>query len=172
MSLNAIAATDSRIARPDGAFQIEEPRRGEGSRDGSSPGGSDEGSPAGLIVLLVLALGAGALFFAYRRRRARLLAPDGAEPQLRELHGAVPLLGRPAGPGLTLLGIEREFATALGPDAARYPAGLRHNRFAAGVPRRPGVEERRLVRRALGHGRGLRGRWRAWRAIPPGGPRR
>ena len=151
--------------------EIDEPLR-SGRIEASQSSSSDDGSPLGTVVSFAAVLGVIGLFVGYRRRRALLLRPEGAEPQLRELERAVPLLGRPSGPRVTLLGIERAFATALGPDAARYPAALRYNRFAAGTPRRPGPEQRRLLRRALGHGKGIRGRLRALRAIPPGGPRR
>ena len=154
------------------AFDIEESAR-SGRLEGFSPSSrSDDASPLGTVVSFAAVLGVIGLFVGYRRRRALLLRPEGAEPQLRELERAVPLLGRPSGPRVTLLGIERAFATALGPDAARYPAALRYNRFAAGTPRRPGPEQRRQLRHALGHGKGIRGRLRALRAIPPGGPRR
>ena len=151
--------------------EIDEPSR-SGPFEASPSSRSDDASPLGTVVSFAAVLGVIGLFVGYRRRRALLLRPEGAEPQLRELERAVPLLGRPTGPRVTLLGIERAFATALGPDAARYPAALRDNRFAAGTPRRPGPEQRRLLRRALGHGKGIRGRLRALRAIPPGGPRR
>ena len=108
---------------------------------------------------------------SYGRRRRLLVSPAGAEPQLRELVRAAPLVWD-AGPGATLLRIERELAAASAPDAARYPAALRENRYARRNPRRPGPRERRALRRDLGRGRGLGGRLRALRAVPPGGPRK
>jgi protein-glutamine gamma-glutamyltransferase len=133
-------------------------------------GGDDGGGAAGLLWLALVVI-AGGLVYGYRRRRRRLLSPEGAEPQLRELERVVPLVRPAAAPGITLLGIEREFALTLGPGAARYVEALRRNRFGRGKPRRPGPHERRRLRRALAHGRGPAARLRALRAIPPGGPR-
>jgi protein-glutamine gamma-glutamyltransferase len=154
------------------AFDIEESAQSGPVRRPSLSGGSDDGSPLGTIVSFAAILAVIGLFVVYRRRRARLVGPEGAGPQLHELERAMTLLGHRAGPRLTLLGIERELATALGPEAARYPAALRFNRFAAGVPRRPGPDQRRGLRSAFARGRGIRGRWRALRAFPPGGPGR
>ncbi len=173
-TLNAAAAAGGEVPQfgAGRAFDIEESAQSGRVAESSSSSRSDDDSPLGTVVSFGAVLGVIGLFVGYRRRRALLLRPEGAEPQLRELERAVPLLGRPSGPRVTLLGIEREFATALGPEAARYPEALRYNRFASGTPRRPGPEQRRLLRRALGHGNGIRGRLRALRAIPPGGPRR
>ncbi len=153
------------------AFRVD-PAVQSGRVDGvTSTRGQDEGdaSITSVIPLLII-LAAGALGAVYSRRRRRLFAPEGAGAQLRELEGALPLLGDRHTPGTTLLAIERRLA-ALGPDAARYPAALRANRYRAGRPRRPGPRERRLLRRALGRGRGPRGWIRALLAIPLGGPR-
>lgn len=121
-----------------------------------------------LAVLAVLGVG-GAV--GYRRRR-RLVAPEGAGPQLRELMRALPRTSRATPPGTTLLGVERRLEDRLGPEAAAYASGLRENRYRSGNPRRPGPAERSAFRRALAHGSGPLGWLRAIRAIPPGGPRR
>ena len=152
------------------AFARDEgPQSGTLRRIEANPG--DDGSDiAGLLWLAVL-LGAIGLGYGYYRRRRRLLSPSGAGAQLREVERAMPLVRPGRAAGITLLGIEREFALALGPGASSYVTALRRNRFGRGNPRRPGARERRRLRRALASGRGPAGRLRALRAIPPGGPR-
>jgi protein-glutamine gamma-glutamyltransferase len=155
-----------------GPFAIE--RSLERGRIDADPGSrdADEGSATAVLVWLAALLGVAGLVRVYRRRRALLISPEGAEPQLRELERALPLLGRPVAPGMTLVGIERELAATAGAPAASYPAKLRANRYQRRRPRRPGPQERRRLRRALARGGGP-GRWlRALLAIPPGGPRR
>lgn len=153
------------------AFEIEQSAQSGPLRGQSRPQfESDDGSSLETAVWLAVVLAGGGLVYAYRRRRRLLLAPEGAEPQLRELERVMPLLGGTPAGGLTLLGIEREFAAALGTRAADYPAALRANRYRRGNPRRPGPDDRRELRRALARGRGPAGRIRALLALPPGGP--
>ncbi len=152
------------------ASSIEEAAQ-SGVLRGANPSGRDDGSGATGLAWLAVLVGAGGLAYGYRRRRRRLLSPEGAGPQLRELERVMPLVRADAAPGITLLGIEREFALALGPGAARYVEGLRRNRFGRGNPRRPGADQRRRLRRDLARRRGPAARLRALRAIPPGGPR-
>ena len=146
-----------------------------GPRGGGVPQSGDEGgASAGGIAFGLLALGTIAAATLADIRRRRMLRPEGAAFQLRELEEALPRLGYGFPPGATLLDIERRLEPA-GPAASRYVARLRANRFVAGSPRRPGGEERRALRRALARSSDLRApraRWRALRAIPPGGPRR
>jgi len=138
--------------------------------DPGSRGGEDSGrSPLPFLAVFAL-LGVGGAV-GYRRRR-RLVSPEGAGPQLRELMQALPLTGRAAPPGTTLLALERRLEGSLGLDAASYAAGLRENRYRSGTPRRPGPAQRSAFRRALAQGSGPLGWMRALRAIPPGGPRR
>jgi transglutaminase-like putative cysteine protease len=153
------------------AFDIRETGR-PGEFSDASASSDDEGgiSARGFLSLAVLATGV-ALGAGYRRRRRRLLAPGGADAQLRELERALPLVGGRPGPRVTLMAMERQLIS-LGTEAAAYPAGLRANRYRAGRPRRPGPRERRALRRAIGRALGIGGRLRALRAIPPGGPRR
>ncbi len=104
-------------------------------------------------------------------RAARSLErSDAAEARVRELERALPRLGVSLRPGATLTTVERELRESAKPDAARYAARLRSNRFAAAGTGLPGAAARRAMRRDLG-GRGLRARLRALIAIPPGGPR-
>lgn len=105
---------------------------------------------------------------AIRRRRKALEAGTRGEAQLAELRRALARLAAAPLPGLTLLEVERRFGGR--PAIARYAASLRAHRFAPGPQSPPGAQARRSLRRALA-GRGMRGRWRALRAIPPGGPR-
>lgn len=146
-----------------------------GPRGGGAPQGGDEGGASvGGAAFGLLALGSIAAATLADIRRRRMLRPEGAAFQLRELEEALPRLGHVFPPGATLLDIERRLEPA-GPAASRYVAKLRANRFVAGSPRRPGGEERRALRRALARSSALwapRARWRALRAIPPGGPRR
>ena len=152
------------------ALSIEEAAEaGPGGARVRAPADDDGPSPAGITLGLLGLLAVGGAVAADLRRR-RLIRPEGAALQLRELRHALPRLGYDMPPGATLLGLEQR----LEPVAARYVARLRANRFAAGRPRRPGSEERRAMRRALVRGstlRALPARWRAFRAIPPGGPR-
>ena len=134
---------------------------------GRPPRSAEDGSPLAELIGLAALAGGIAL---HRRRRRRMLSPEGAELQVQELVAALPVTGVPAPAGATLGAIEAELGRSAGPDAARYAAGLRQNRYRAGRPRRPGPHERRLLRGALARGRGPLGFLRALRAIPPGGP--
>ena len=117
-------------------------------------------------------MGAGAAAFVggRRLRAVRSLGPrEAAEARVRELERALPRLGLPLGPGATLTTVERTLRESAKPAAARYAARLRAHRFSAGGAELP-ARARRALRRDLGGG-GLRRRLRAWRALPPGGPR-
>jgi transglutaminase-like putative cysteine protease len=171
-----ITALPDRVANDAGAapaFSLDQRRAaGRSTTAADRRGGDDGGSPvAAVLAITLVALGAGS-GVAYARRRRRLLSEGGLEDQLRELERAMPLLGHSLSPGTTLLGIERRLRATVGPKAAGYPAALRQTRYRAGWKRRPGPLERRELRRALARGRGPHGRWRALRAIPPGGPSR
>ena len=138
---------------------------------GSAGGG---GPTLGGVLVLALVATAGAAAAQAGRRRRRMLEPDGARLQIAELAAALPRLGFQLRPSATLLQMERAVAPAAGAPAGRYVGALRANRYARGTPRRPGPAERRALRRALARGSRLgtlRARWRALRAIPPGGPR-
>ncbi len=108
---------------------------------------------------------AGAAFAAARSRRRRRERELEGDPALAELRRALLSLGR-AEPGLTLArlqaGLEREGHGR----AARYVNEIARRRFEdiSGSGERP--EGRRQLRRALAP-RGLAGRLRALRALPP-----
>jgi transglutaminase-like putative cysteine protease len=147
----------------------DEPGQGlRGAQQGSNRVEDDGGSPVPLIAFLILAGGAGGLV-VHRRRRLR--SPEGAELQLRELSDALRATGREPAPGATLLAIQNRLSRAVGPEAARYAAGLRESRYGRRRRARPGPAERSAFRWALARRSGPLGWWKALRAIPLGGPR-
>jgi hypothetical protein len=141
----------------------------EGGRASPANPAEDGGSPTGVIAALGLA-GLGVWGgIAYARRRSRLSGPRAAEIQARELTLALDRLGWQLPAGVTLYSIERRFAAAGRNSIASYARALGRYRFERGASRPPGPAERRSLRQALGRG-SLRRRWRALRAVPPGGP--
>jgi hypothetical protein len=140
-----------------------------GGRAPAVQSADDGGPPVGTIG--AVALGAIALWLGagYVRRRARLRRPQSSEVQARELISALRSLGWQVPPGVTLHAIERRFAEAGREPIAAYAGALGRHRYERGASRPPGPAERRSLRRALGRGGPLR-RWRAFRAVPPGGP--
>jgi protein-glutamine gamma-glutamyltransferase len=156
-------------------LSVEEAAEAGSSASVPSQGSGGGGGPTvgGALALALIATTAAAAAQAGRRRR-RMLEPDGARLQIEELAAALPRLGFQVHPCATLLQMERAVVPAAGPRAGRYVGALRANRYARGRPRRPGPAERRALRRALARGSrlgALSARWRALRAIPPGGPR-
>ncbi len=120
---------------------------------------------AGALVLFALAA------YAWRRRRRAHLDPDRlAAAELGELDRALERIGSPLPPGATLLEAEGLLDRFAGPDAARYAALLRDERYGSPGSPPPGVDERRALRRALARAAGRRSLLRVLRAIPPGGP--
>jgi protein-glutamine gamma-glutamyltransferase len=118
--------------------------------------GSDWLRPA-LAGVLAAALIAGAL--AERRRRRRL--PPPALRPLAEFERALRRARFHGEPGMTLRGIERDFAGW--PGAAGYVRALREQRYS-GRPAVPTAEQRRGLRAALARDAGV---LRAWWALPP-----
>ena len=143
----------------------EQAKPAAGRKDGGT-------GPVTVVAALFALAAAGAGLLMGRRLRSfrRLGGRAGGEVRLRELERALPRVGLAPGPGITLLGIERLLREAAGPASARYAARLRAHRFASSSTGLPDAAARRALRRELG-GRGLRGRLRALRALPPGGPR-
>jgi transglutaminase-like putative cysteine protease len=124
---------------------------------------AEEGPPWTLIgFLAALAVAVAALAAWLLRRRRRLLAAGWGPVQ--ELERALRRARRPAPPGATLNALERSFGAS--PAAAGYVRALREQRYC---PRAapPSPSGRRAVRAELGRGGGLRGRLRAWWAMPP-----
>ncbi len=96
---------------------------------------------------------------AVRRRHG---LARGGEAQLDELRRALGRRGRRVPPQTTLEGVA---ATLRGTGGERYVKALLDARYGfGGAPTR---RERAELRRALGRGRGLGGRLRAWWALPP-----
>ncbi|MEA2246555.1 MAG: protein-glutamine gamma-glutamyltransferase, partial [Solirubrobacteraceae bacterium] len=121
-------------------------------------GGVDWQLVAGLGVLIVL-LAAGALVLA---RRGRI--PGGpVAPELAELQRALHRTGRTPEAGATLSSLERLLGSSGG---AAYVRAVREQRYR-GARGGPTPEHRRALRRELARGGGLRGRIRAWWALPP-----
>ncbi len=152
------------------AFANEETPRGglRGARQGVESSGDDEsGSPIPVLAFLAFA---GGVTTVFTRRRRRLRSPAGAALQLRELQEALTATGFEAGRGATLLAIQHRLSS-IGPEAARYAAGLRESRYGPRRRGRPGPAERRSFRWALARHSGPMGWWKALRAIPPGGPK-
>jgi len=110
---------------------------------------------AGLGLVGALLLGGGVFAFLHRGRRP---AP------LPELERALRRTRRGPGPGATLQALEASFARS--PAAAGYVRALRDQRYG-GRDDPPTSAQRRGLRSELGRGGGLRGRLRAWWALPP-----
>ena len=106
-----------------------------------------------LAVLAVLGLG-----------RILLRRPLDDEQLLAELERALARSGRPLAGGVTLASLECRFHDS--PAAVQYVRALRLARYG-GVNTRPTNPQRRALREQLRHGLGLRGRVRAWWALPP-----
>ena len=85
-----------------------------------------------------------------------------------ELQRALHRTGRTPPPGTTLAALEASLGGS--PAARAYLRAVRRRRFA-GRGEGPTAAQRRALRHELGAGLGLRGRLRAWWALPPGGAR-
>ena len=122
---------------------------------------------AGLLALALMAATV-ALVLHRRRRRARAAAGAAADEDLAELHRALRRSGRAAPPQMTL----QALAVRLdGTPAQGYVRALAAARYGYGSGA-PTAAQRAALRRELGAGLGLRGRLRAWWALPPVRPLR
>jgi transglutaminase-like putative cysteine protease len=137
-----------------------EPGSGLAPPDG---GGFDWRLPiAGVVVLGLVA------FATVRLVRAGRLPGGPLAPELAELQRALHRSGRTPAPGTTLTALEQLLGDHRGRDGlGGYVDSLRRQRFAGTDARAPTGAERRALRRRLGDGLGLRGRVRAWWALPP-----
>ncbi len=122
----------------------------------------EQGSSHGLLAVAAggLVLGLVAVALLVRRRRRRTGA--GPADELAELRRALRRSGRDLRPDLTL----ERLAGRLDGTAAAYVRSLTGARYGyEAAP--PTAAQRAALRRELGAGLGLRGRLRAWWALPP-----
>ncbi|HLM31371.1 MAG TPA: transglutaminaseTgpA domain-containing protein [Solirubrobacterales bacterium] len=141
------------------------------SPTGSGGNLADDGSggPAGLVILLLLAVTGAAFGAVSWRRRRRLARGEAVGAQIAELRDALDRLSWQLGEEPTLLRIERRFAEVGRTSVATYAARLRLHLYGRDGTSAPGPAERRAMRRAIAR-TGLRNRLRALFTIPPGGP--
>ena len=128
-----------------------------------------------LLALIVVAGIAGALRVRGARGRARTADPGGLDPAVRELERALEGSAWPLLPGMTLTEIAHRFERSSQPQAAAYVRRLRDRRFGrartlTGPELAAARTERLALRRALARRKGLRGRLRALRLLPPRSP--
>jgi transglutaminase-like putative cysteine protease len=131
------------------------------------PGGSaaqqrDSGIPVAALVLAGVLVAVGVLLFV-RRRRPRADAADFGAGALAELRRALRRSGRAPSPQTTLETLAARFA---GTPAEGYVRVLTAGRYGYGDGR-PTPAQRAALRRELAGGSGVRGRLRAWWALPP-----
>ncbi len=151
------------------------------ARSGHHGGGSS--NPAAwqwALFALVLASALGALLYArvaHGRTRERTGGGGGAgaETAVRELERALRGSAWPLLPGMTLTQVAERLERVAQPQAAAYVRRLQDRRFGrapalTAAERSDARSERQALRRALARGRGLRGRLRALRLLPPGAP--
>jgi len=146
-------------------------RTPEGAAGATPAAPADEGGPSALAVIAI-ALGAltaaaviGALLVRRPRRRGGA-ADAGVDGELAELHRALRRSGRTPPPQMTLDVLARRLD---GTPAQGYVQTLAAARYGYGDGR-PTAAQRAALRRELAAGLGLRGRLRAWWALPPGRP--
>jgi len=143
-------------------------------------GGSSLGLAAWQWALLVL-VAASVLVAWLRARLARARTRDrtadaaGLETAVRELERALHGFAWSLLPGMTLTQIAQRFERAAQLQAAAYVRRLRDRRFGpaqalTATELAAARAERVALRRALARGRGLRGRLRALRLLPPRAP--
>jgi hypothetical protein len=142
------------------------PQSTGGAGDG---GGGDQTALDAWMVLVAAALIAlAALGVASMRSVVRRRAPLGGEERdLAELRRALARTGRPLPPRTTLRQLESTLERTAGAAAVRYVEALRARRYAPRGGDGPDGAARRELRRALGRGRGPRGRLAALLALPP-----
>jgi protein-glutamine gamma-glutamyltransferase len=140
-------------------------------------GGSSKTSPWPWALLLLAVVSALGVWLRARSQRLRGAGRDAAGPEAavseleRALRGSAwPLVG-----GMTLAQVAERLDRMAQPRAAAYVCRVSDRRFGrsralTGPERSAAREERRALRRALARGKGLRGRLRALRLLPPRAP--
>ncbi len=161
------AAPDSQSAIPDlgGPAAGRDAPSGDGGAPAGAAGERDR-FPAilgGAALAAALAASWWLLALRRRRRRATTADDDAGAAQLAELVRALRRSGRPPAPQTTLETLAARFS---GTPAERYVRALTAARYGYGA-RRPTASDRAALRRELASGLGLRGRLRAWWALPP-----
>jgi transglutaminase-like putative cysteine protease len=159
--ISQTTATPSQTRRPSTSAgdRLSDPAAG-GIAASTAGGGGDPTVPLAL-ALVALALVAGGVVLAIRRRRRLVRSGD---PELEELRGALARTGRGPSPDMTLARLEQLLAGSDG--ALGYLRALRLARYGSGADA-PTARQRRALRRELGAGLGIRGRlWSIW-ALPP-----
>jgi len=148
-------------ARPEPGSPGTSDRAGDQGFGGAAGDGGGGAPPwalvGGLGALALLAGVGGGVALARRHGQARA-----GEPALDELRRALRRAGRPVAPGATLEGLA---AALRGTGGERYVRALLEARYGFGAA--PTRRQRADLRRALGRGRGVAGRARAWWALPP-----
>jgi transglutaminase-like putative cysteine protease len=157
-----------------GSTNAGEVQDGRGAQDpaASDGGGSESTSPDSPIatwvpIAAIILLGAGILVFLRLRTLVRRREAVRDDIDIARLRRALARTGEQASPRLTLRQLEARLEDRAGPAAARYVRMLRERRFAPLGGQAPDAAARRDLRRALGHGRGLRTRLGALAALPP-----
>jgi protein-glutamine gamma-glutamyltransferase len=143
-----------------------------------SAGGGPLGLSGWQSALLALAIALTlAAWLRSRAARARTRATEvlSGEIAVRELEHALRGLAWPLLPGMTLTHVEQRLERAAQPQAAAYVRRLRERRFGrtrvlTAAQLSAARAERLALRRALARGRGLHGRLRALRLLPPRAP--
>ena len=139
-----------------------------GDGGGDSEGASPDSPVASWVALAAIILaGAGILVFFRMSALVRRRETAGEDVDVARLRRALARTGEPLSPRLTLRQLEARIERRAGPAAARYVRMLRERRFAPRGGRPPDAAARRDLRRALGHGRGIRTRLVALAALPP-----
>jgi transglutaminase-like putative cysteine protease len=161
--------------------------RAHGSHAGGPAAGAHTGGGSSLalapwqwaLLALVPAVALGAWLRARAARAphagARAARAAGIDTAVRELERALHGSAWPLPPGMTLTQIAERLERVAQPRAAAYVRRLRDRRFgrtqALTTSELSAARSERLaLRRALAHGRGLRGRLRALRLLPPHAP--
>jgi len=142
----------------------------DATEDLATTGGS--GSESGGFPWLAVVLGGVVVVLAaagpplWRRWTVRRDRDRGQQEEVAELRRALRRTGRELDADTTLLALERRFTAD--PGARDYIRALARRRYAEDAPG-PTPEQRTALRKALARGLGLRGRLRAWWALPPRG---
>ncbi len=128
-----------------------------------------------LALLIVASVLAAWLHVRAARARGRAADVPGVETAVRELERALRGFAWPLLPGMTLTQLAQRLERVAQPQAAAYVRRLRERRFGreqalTGAELSAARAERLALRHALARGRGLRGRLRALRLLPPRAP--